>query len=77
MTEQTTRLELIHRYQQIKQAVIDATDAGRPICAVQAGDLMALAEKLSIMEKTRDFIRELEEQKNDKPSGPFSGVTGF
>ena len=76
MTEQTPRLEFIQKYKQIEADLIEAASFGRPVCPVLTGDLMALAERLSATEKTQDFIHELEDQKNDKPSGPFSGVTG-
>jgi hypothetical protein len=77
MNKNTTRLELIESFEQIKAELIDAASHGRPVCPVLSGDLMALAEKLSATEKTQDFIRELEDKQKHQPPGPFSGVTGF
>ena len=77
MTEPKPRIELIQAYDQTKANLLEAVSHGRPICPVLAGDLMALAERLSIAETTQDFIRELSEKQNHKPSGSFKGVTGF
>ncbi len=76
MTE-PPRIKLIQDYQQIRADLIEAASFGRPVCPVLAGDLMALADKLSITERTQDFLRELKEEHNHHSPGPFSGVTGF
>ena len=76
MNKNTTRLELIESFEKIKADLTEAASHGRPVCPELTGDLMALAERLSITEKTQDFIRELEQRQNYQPPGPFSGVTG-
>ena len=77
MTKPTSRMELIQNFEQSRSDLIEVRKIGRPVCPVLAGYMMALAEKLRATEKTQDFIRELEEQQNHQPPGPFSGVTGF
>ena len=69
MTDPIPRIKLIQDYKQIKADLIEAASFGRPVCPVLTGDLMALAERLSIAETTQDFIRELSETQNHKPSG--------
>jgi len=77
MNSPASRIELIQQYRQIKTELVESASFGRPVCPVLAGDLMALADKLSITERTQDFIRELEEEHNHHSPGAFSGVTGF